>query len=87
MGVYYYLEYNIGAMYQGDVSTILSGKKKEKKRKRKKKKPVFLSSYKKVVLITSLKCRITPFLVNFCSTEKELSLKKIIRSVYPNKSL
>lgn len=86
MGVYYYLEYNIGAMYQGDVSTILSGKKKKEK-KEEKKKPVFLSSYKKVVLITSLKCRITPFLVNFCSTEKELSLKKIIRSVYPNKSL
>lgn len=86
MGVYYYLEYNIGAMYQGDVSTILSGKKKKEK-KEEKKKPVFLSSYKKVVLITSLKCRISPFLVNFCSTEKELSLKKIIRSIFPNKSL
>lgn len=86
MGVYYYLEYNIGAMYQGDVSTILSGKKKKEK-KEEKKKPVFLSSYKKVVLITSLKCRISPFLVNFCSIEKELSLKKIIRSIFPNKSL
>lgn len=30
MGVYYYLEYNIAAMYRGDVSTILSGKKKKK---------------------------------------------------------